>query len=322
MNAQIQVDVIILSWNRVDDTIAAIRSAASQVGVRQRILIVDQGSEPENLEQLEACIAEIPCAELKKLDHNVGVAAGRNIASAMGTAPYIVALDSDAEFLDDYMLSRAVAELENRSTLCAVGFHILNYFTGNNDETSWDYPRGAKPNEHFHTTRFIGAGHAIRRIVFEAVGGYDERLFFCGEELDLCYRMLNTGHRIAYMPDVVILHKVSPQHRVFWGKGRFYYTVRNNLYSAYKFGAARRRLLMSSAAFLLKAMRNGMVGEAFRAFRDCIRMCRDFRTSATDKHLYELSADTWGYILQCEPTRQDGLVQKIQRQLEILPHQG
>ena len=33
-----------------------------------------------------------------------------------------------------------------------------------------------------NTTRFVGAGHAIRRSTFEAVGGYDERLMFCGEE--------------------------------------------------------------------------------------------------------------------------------------------
>jgi len=322
MNVQLQVDVIILSWNRVDDTIAAIRSAAAQLGVRQHILIVDQGSEPQNLQKLEAFVADVPCAELKILPQNVGVAEGRNIASDMGQSPYIVALDSDAEFLDEYMLARAVSHLEARPNLCAIGFHILNFYTGKNDETSWDYPLGSNPNERFATTRFIGAGHAIRRSVFEAVGGYDKRLFFCGEELDLCYRMLNTGHRIVYVPDVVIAHKVSPEHRVFWGKGRFYYTVRNNLYSAYKFGAAPQRLLVSAAAFFAKGLRNGMLSDSLRAFRDCMRMCREFRASNEDKSMYGLTAETWGYILQCEPSRQDGLVRKIQRQLEILPQQG
>ena len=98
--ARIDVDVVILSWNRPDDTLAAIASAAAQEGVRQRLLIVDQGSAPENLRRLEDYLAGIPDARLRKLGRNAGVAGGRNLAAAMGDAPYIVALDSDAVFKD------------------------------------------------------------------------------------------------------------------------------------------------------------------------------------------------------------------------------
>ena len=88
MCESIQVDVIILSWNRLADTQAAIRNAAAQCGVQQRIWIVDQGHEPENLQRLEAFLAGIPCAKLTKLTRNIGVAAGRNLAAALGHAPY------------------------------------------------------------------------------------------------------------------------------------------------------------------------------------------------------------------------------------------
>ncbi|HEX5126135.1 MAG TPA: glycosyltransferase, partial [Rhodocyclaceae bacterium] len=217
MNSEIHVDVIVLSWNRVEDTIAAIASALAQEGIEKRILVVDQGSDAANLEQLERYVARFDCIELKKLGRNVGVAGGRNIASAMGNAPYIVALDSDAEFADTDMLARAVTIMNNDPHLCAIGFRINNFFTGENDATSWDYPApGSHPDRKFFTTRFIGAGHAIRRSAFELAGGYDERLFFCGEEIDLCYRMLNTGLRIQYVPSVIVCHKVSPEHRVLW----------------------------------------------------------------------------------------------------------
>ncbi|MGP1609432.1 MAG: glycosyltransferase, partial [Burkholderiales bacterium] len=158
-----QVDVIILSWNRVDDTIAAIRSAACQTGVAKRILVVDQGSESENLLKLEDFLRNDPCAELKKLGRNVGVAAGRNIATAMGDAPYVVALDSDAEFADEDVLARVVGHFESDPQLCAISFRIMNFFTGENDSTSWDYSGAGDPNRSFSTTRFIGAGHAMRR---------------------------------------------------------------------------------------------------------------------------------------------------------------
>lgn len=321
----VQVDVIILSWNRPDDTIAAIASAAEQEGVRQRILIVDQGSEADNLRRLEAYLAEVPKAALEKLGRNSGVAGGRNIASAMGSAPYIVALDSDAVFADRHALATAVAHLDANPQLCAIGFRIDNYFTGENDATSWDYPPACRPDTGFPATRFIGAGHALRREVFAAVGGYDDRLFFCGEELDLSYRMLNAGYRIAYVPAVGIRHKVSPEHRVMWGKGRYYYTVRNSLYSAYKFGTPLPRLLVGAAAFAIRGWRNGIGLAALRGVVDAVGMGRAWRRETLDQAAapaYALSGETWRYIRQCEPTRQEPLLAKIRRQFVRLPHQG
>lgn len=319
MNANAQVDVIILSWNRVGDTIAAIASAAEQAGVRQRVLIVDQGSEPENLRQLEVYLAGVPSARLEKLGRNSGVAGGRNIASAMGDAPYIVALDSDAVFADRHALARAVAHLDAHPELGAIGFRISNYFTGDNDATSWDYPPGCSPDQGFPATRFIGAGHALRRSAFEAVGAYDQRLFFCGEELDLCYRLLNAGWRIAYVPEVGIRHKVSPEHRVRWDKGRYYYTVRNSLYSAYKFGTPLPRLALGAAAFAVRGWRNGIPLAALRGAADAVALCRDYRRGANPA--YALSDDTWRYIRECEPNRQESLLAKIRRQFAPLPHQ-
>jgi len=319
--ADVQVDIIILSWNRPDDTIAAIASSAEQQGVKQRILIVDQGSTPENIAQLEAYLSGVPVARLQKLGRNSGVAGGRNIASAMGDAPYIVALDSDAVFADRQVLATAVAHLDAHPDLCAIGFRIDNYYTGENDATSWDYPPGCQPDRGFPATRFIGAGHAIRRRVFEAVGAYDERLFFCGEEVDLCYRMLNTGYRIAYVPAVAIRHKVSPEHRVLWGRGRYYYTVRNSLYSAYKFGTPWPRLLVGAAAFVVRGWRNRIPLAALRGAVDAVGLCRAYRQGAAQP-AYALSDDTWRYIRQCEPARQEPLLTKIGRQFVRLPHQG
>ncbi|UCV24548.1 glycosyltransferase family 2 protein [Ferribacterium limneticum] len=326
--SDVQVDVIILSWNRPDDTIAAIASAAEQEGVVQRILIVDQGSEADNLCQLEAYLAGVPNATLKKLGRNSGVAGGRNIASAMGCAPIIVALDSDAIFADCHVLAVAVAHLDSHPELCAIGFRIDNYYTGENDAAAWDYPPGCRPDTGFPTTRFMGGGHALRRSVFEAVGAYDDRLFFCGEEVDLCYRMLNTGYRIAYVPEVAIRHKSSPEERVVWGRGRYYYTVRNNLYSAYKFGTPLPRLLLGASAFVVRGVRNRVLPSALRGLVDALGMCRAYRQGLNlekrnggfGNPVYALNRETRRYIRQCEPTRQEPLFAKVLRQFTRLPN--
>jgi GT2 family glycosyltransferase len=313
------VDVIILSWNRPDDVVAAIESTLEQTGVIRRIFIVDQRSEPQNVERLDRFIHGNPDIELKKLNYNSGVAGGRNIATAMGKGRYVVALDSDAVFADATALARAVEHLDAHPNLAAIGFRIENYFTGENDALSWDYP-GRHPAERFFTTRFIGAGHAIRRAVFEAAGGYDARLFFCQEELDLCYRMLNLGCRIEYFPDVKVRHKVSPDQRVAWERGRYFFTVRNALYTSYKFGVPLPRLGVGAMAFLARGAFNGVAGSALRGLGAAIGLCVAYARSADDKSLCRLSDETRHYIAECEPWRRDALATKIRRQFSRLPN--
>jgi GT2 family glycosyltransferase len=312
------VDVIILSWNRPEDVVAAIASALQQVEVGRRVLVVDQGSDPDNFARVEQLVDGKPDVVLQRLDRNVGVASGRNIATAMGHGRYVVALDSDAEFADSAALARTVAYLDANPGLAAIGFRIDNYFTGENDALSWDYP-GHTPEEGFLTTRFIGAGHAIRRAAFEAAGGYDDRLFFCQEELDVCYRMLNLGYQIEYFPDVRIRHKVSPDHRVAWERGRYFFTVRNALYTSYKFGVPLPRLALGAAAFLARGLFNGVGGSALRGLGAAIGLCVAYARSPEDKRLYRLSPRTRDYIAACEPWRHQPTMRKIYRQFKKLP---
>lgn len=317
----VDADIVILSWNRTDDLLAAIASALEQIGIARRILIVDQGSSPEHLSRLERFIGAEPDIVLRKLGRNVGVAAGRNLAVAMGAGRHIVALDSDAIFADAGATARAVECLDADDRLGAIGFRIENYFTGENDALSWDYP-GHRPDERFLTTRFIGAGHGIRRAAFEAAGGYDERLFFCQEELDLSYRMLNLGYRIEYFPAAKVRHKVSPDHRVAWERGRYFFTVRNALYTSYKFGVPLPRLAVGAAAFLARGAFNGVSGSALRGIGAAIKMCATYARSPEDKSLCRLSSDTRRYIDACEPWRQDRIVTKILRQFNRLPNRA
>ena len=54
----------------------------------------------------------------------------------------------------------------------------------------------------------------LRRMVFDNVGGFDERLGpgAAGgwEDIDLAQRIKQVGLRIAYMPDVAVYHAVDP----------------------------------------------------------------------------------------------------------------
>ena len=49
MQYPLGADIIILSWDRIDDTIAAITSALNQALDACKVIVVDQGSKPELL---------------------------------------------------------------------------------------------------------------------------------------------------------------------------------------------------------------------------------------------------------------------------------
>ncbi|MEL6280811.1 MAG: glycosyltransferase family 2 protein, partial [Pseudomonadota bacterium] len=59
------VDVIILSWDRIDDTICAIESALGQTGVDIKVQVVDQGTAASELARLKAFCAADPRVELR-----------------------------------------------------------------------------------------------------------------------------------------------------------------------------------------------------------------------------------------------------------------
>jgi GT2 family glycosyltransferase len=218
-------------------------------------------------------------------------------------------------------LARVVHRFRNDQALGAVAFRIINYFTGVDDEMCWDYPVALKSqaDQEFLTARFIGAGHAIRREAFIAAGEYDESLFFGGEERDLSYRILNLGYRIKYVPDLMVLHRVDPEARVRWNEGRYYYLVRNGLYTDFKFGTPAWRIARAAAAVIVKGFANGLGGQAVRAVVDATIMGAKFSRTRSRTPIYQLRKDAQDYIDSCEQRGQESVWNRVRRQFEKLP---
>jgi GT2 family glycosyltransferase len=264
-------DVVILSLDRAEETVAAIHSALKQTGVTRHVFIVDQGSQPENLAQLAAVVDGRRDATLVALDRNYGVAGGRNRGSALGHGRIIFGLDNDAEFTDATTLARAVTALDDDTTLAAVGCRILLATHDADDMSSWGYPTSLLPRAcgSFDSVTFVGAGHAIRRAAWD---GYDEALFFCWEEFDFCLRAIDHGWRIRYRGDIAVRHKVCHERRVTWTGTRWYHFVRNRLYIERKWGARWFSLMPRVGFYLIKGARNGLLIQTVRAISAATRL--------------------------------------------------
>jgi N-acetylglucosaminyl-diphospho-decaprenol L-rhamnosyltransferase len=62
-----------------------------------------------------------------------------------------------------------------------------------------------------------GACFLVRRSAFEEVGGFDESYFMYAEDVDLCWRLNETGWSAAYVPTAEVTHRqgVSTDHHPY-----------------------------------------------------------------------------------------------------------
>lgn len=251
-------DIIILTQNRLAETIEAVASALRQRNVTFHVSVLDQGS----AEEVRAAFAEAfkshGCFGYYVAGGNLGVGGGRNFLSALGSGRFIIALDNDAVFADDLVVARAVALFEESPALGVIGFKILARDGVSLDLFSWGYPQGLRrfADGRFASTTFVGAGHAIRRRAWIAAGGYDADLFFTCEEYDFALRAVALRWRVLYEGSLAVIHKVSPEARVRWHSARMRFFVRNRIMIARKWNVSWWALLPRICLYLAKAARN------------------------------------------------------------------
>jgi GT2 family glycosyltransferase len=319
-STRLRADIVILDWNRPELTIIAIESALKQTGIERRIVVIDQGSTPANRARLAEFCQGRPDVQVHWLPRNVGVAAGRNIATRFSDAPFIISLDNDAVFADDECVLRATRRLHEHPGLGALAFRILDAET-NEERTYWDYPLQFLDSnlESFEVTRFLGGGHALRREAFERAGGYDESLFFGGEERDVAWRMIKHGYRLRFCRDLAVLHCHTPLSKLGWSDKRYYFLVRNSLYINHKFGAGPRGFIRGSLSFLLRGLRNGLSPAALRGIASGFGMSLRFSLDPQDKADYQLPPLVHQYIAETDLKQDETVLQKFRRQLTVLP---
>src|SRR6202035_5087187 len=51
-----------------------------------------------------------------------------------------------------------------------------------------------------------GCNMAIRKAALEEIGGFDPQFRAAGDDVDVCWRLLDTGRRIAFSPGAVVHH--------------------------------------------------------------------------------------------------------------------
>ncbi|MFO0702629.1 MAG: glycosyltransferase family 2 protein [Candidatus Andersenbacteria bacterium] len=253
--ATVKVTYVIITRNRRADVLENLALLRDQAHPHE-VVLVDNGSTDGTA---AAVGKEHPRVRLVANPDNTGVTGGRNAGiAAARDADLLIFADDDAVIRDKDATATVVAKVAADPTLGILGFQERSYYDPQ-VLAQWCYGRRRARDwatREFDAWTFPGAGHAIRREVFDQVGTYPERYFYACEEVDLSLRALDAGWRVAYTPDVKVYHKVSPATRA---KFRYYFDLRNNIWLSMRllpawYGVARTGGWTLRATYL--ALRN------------------------------------------------------------------
>ena len=266
--------IVILNWNNYPDTIATVQAIGAWEKQAPTIWVVDNGSQDESVEQIRR---EGPDVRLLESDHNLGFAAGNNLAVRQalgdGQTDYFLLLNNDAILTED-----GLSQLLDTAEQFKAGIvgsilrdppptQALQSAGGRNMAWHIDTHIHKIPSAAPYPVDYVpGTAILIRADVFKTVGLLDETYFISGEIADFCLRAKRSGVRMLIDPRVTVHHDQgrSSELRVAFYT---YYFLRNRFLFIGKFYPHLRWLLIPSwAAFgLLSIVTSWLRGRQQRA---------------------------------------------------------
>ena len=249
--------IVILNWNNYPDTIATVQAIGAWEKLAPTIWVVDNGSQDESVEQIQR---EGPNVRLLESDHNLGFAAGNNLAVRQalidGQTDYFLLLNNDAILAEDGLSQLLDTAEQYKAGI--VGSILrdppptlaLQSAGGRNMAWHIDTHIDKIPSATPYPVDYVpGTAILIHADVFKTVGLLDETYFISGEIADFCLRAKRCGVRMLIDPRVTVHHDQgrSSELRVAFYT---YYFLRNRFLFIGKFYPHLRWFLIPAwAAF-------------------------------------------------------------------------
>lgn len=193
-------------------------------GFDHEIIVVDNNSPNVAWKGL---INEFKTVQFIELNENYGFSKANNIGVKSAKGEYVYILNPDTEVEGNYfkeVLDFADQEKklgalglrmhdaegrflpESKRSIPALINSFEKLFTKLNNDSKTYYRNDVAEDDIAEVEVMTGANLLMKRSVYEEVGGFDERYFMYGEDIDLCYTILKAGYKNFYFGKYSILH--------------------------------------------------------------------------------------------------------------------
>ncbi|HEY0515736.1 MAG TPA: glycosyltransferase, partial [Solirubrobacteraceae bacterium] len=166
------------------------------------VIVVSDGSTDDSAE-IARSFAGVRVIETE----NRGLSSARNTAALAASGEIVAYLDDDAVPDADW-LAHLAASFASETTVAAGGPNVPPPQSSRVAQCVANAPGGPthvligdRDAEHIP-----GCNMAIRRRALQQIGGFDPQFRAAGDDVDVCWRLLETGGKIAFNPGAVVWH--------------------------------------------------------------------------------------------------------------------
>lgn len=254
------LSVVLVNYKVPQLTIEAVRSVLAGCRLIEgevEVIVLDNASGDDSMGRFRTAFGAEPRVKLLESATNGGFARGNNQAIAEAQGNYLLLLNPDT-LVGESTLAYCLTFLRTHPEAGAVGPRLINQSGAMHPEckrgvpTLWHSfcrftrlyrlaPRSAwlngyyqghlSPDEVQQVPVLTGAFLMMRRALYQAVGGLDERYFMYGEDIDLCYTIERAGYHNYYLPTPVLHYKGESEQAAdrvryeenFYGAMRLFY---------------------------------------------------------------------------------------------------
>ncbi len=269
-----KIAVVILNWNG-EKLLEQFLPSVLEYSKNAAIYLADNASTDQSIKFVER---NYPSIKIIKNARNGGFAKGYNDALKQIDAPIYCLLNSDVEVTENW-LTPIEETFDHDPEVAIIQPKILDYKKrdyfeyagaagGFIDQLGYPFCRGRifqaleKDKGQYNDIREIfwatGASMFIKSDVFKELNGFDEDYFAHQEEVDLCWRAKNHGHKILYVGTSKIYHLGGSTLNNMNPK-KTYLNFRNSLYSITKNLPRKKALVI----ILFRLLLDGVAGLRF-----------------------------------------------------------
>ncbi len=294
------ISIIIVNWNsgtQLAECLASLPSALDGSFRLELVIVVDNASTDGSASRF---VADRLPLQLIANQINRGFAAACNQAAARCTADYLLFLNPDTR-LSNTSLQAPIAFMEQAenahvgtlgvqlvdadgvvSRTCARALtpgmiirrilgidRLLAPLFPSHVMTDWEH---AQTREVDHVT---GAFFLVRRELFRALGGFDERFFVYLEDVDFSVRSNHAGWRTCYLASTTVYHKSGGSSEQIKAE-RLFYSLRSRILFGYKHFTSGSAAVVLLATVALEFVTRLVRATARRSLTEARDTCRAY----------------------------------------------
>jgi GT2 family glycosyltransferase len=226
MTAPTGICAVVVNWETPEYTVRAVQAVLDDGLQPDQVVIVDNGSKDASYDRIKDAL---PGCLVLRLEENVGYARAANLGARSRKAESYLLINNDAFVHRAGSVLALARGLENPSVgivsarvlrqdltlqpivaafqtpgVALVRASGLSRWIPNRWQpdwgTYWDQTY-AREVQAVSTVAVL-----VRAETWEQLGGFDERMYFYGEDIDLCVRARKAGWKVWFTPDAEFVH--------------------------------------------------------------------------------------------------------------------